>query len=260
MTRAGGALWHNGLMQISRAPITSFRLQPGVEIAGKYQVTGFLGAGWEGEVYLVREMFTGIDRTAKFFFPQRNPRDRALRECAQRLHALRSCPIIIQYHARETFDYFGQGVSILVSDFVDGELLSDFLKRQPGGRLSPFQGLHLLHALASGIGLIHAIGEYHGDLHPENVIIQRHGLGFDLKVLDIFHWPAPRRENIRYDVQCLIRILYDALGGQKRYAKHPPEIKSICRGLRKDLIFRKFRNARDIKSYLETMQWSSASR
>ena len=47
-----------------------------------------LGAGWEGEVYLVRERGTGIERTVKIFFPRRNPRDRTLRFYARKLHKL----------------------------------------------------------------------------------------------------------------------------------------------------------------------------
>ena len=70
----------------------------------------------------------------------------------------------------------------MLSDFVEGELLSKFLKRQRGGRLSPFQGIHLLHALASGIECIHSLGEYHGDLHTENIIVTRFGLGFERTV------------------------------------------------------------------------------
>ncbi len=87
-------------------------------------------------------------------------------------------------------------MSFLVSEYVEGELLSAFLKRQPGRRLSAFQGAHLLHALASGIEAIHNVGEYHGDLHTDNVIVLRHGLGFELKLLDMYSWGAPNAENI----------------------------------------------------------------
>lgn len=239
-----------------KAIIGEFNLPPGTIVAGKYHIVAFLGAGWEGEFYLVRERPTGIERTAKFFFPHRNERDRTLKFYARKLHKLRQCPVVIQYHTQDSFRYAGVPISFLVSDYVEGELLTDFLRRQPGERLSPFQGLHLLHALASGIECIHALGEYHGDLHTDNVIVQRHGLGFDLKLLDVFHWGAPRAENIRHDVICLIRILYDALGGQKRYATLPPEIKSICCGLKQSLILQKFRSAGKLRRYIETLEWS----
>ena len=238
------------------ARITRFNLATGEVVAGKYEVLAPLGRGWEGEVYLIREKATNIERTAKLFFPHRNERGRALKFYARKLHKLRQCPIVIQYHTQDSFTYRGHKISFLVSEFVEGELLSDFLNRQPGRRLTPFQSLHLLHALASGIESIHAMGDYHGDLHTENIIVQRHGLGFDLKLLDMFHWGPPRTENIHHDVICLIHILYDAVGGQKHYAKLPPEIKFICCGRKQSLIVRKFRTAGKLRRYLENMEWS----
>ncbi len=237
--------------------IETFDLPPGRILAGKYEVVSLLGSGWEGEVYLIRERKTGIERTAKFFFPHRNLREKTSTFYAKKLHKLCNCRIVIQYHTQETITYRGMKVVFLVSDFVEGELLGDFLARQPGKRLTAFQGLHLLHALASGIEGIHHRREYHGDLHPANIIVQRYGLGFDLKLLDMFHWGAPKPENIHDDVCDLVRIFYDAVGGQKHYARQLPEVKAICCGLKRSLILKKFRTAGQLREYLETMQWES---
>ena len=59
--------------------VHSFNFQPGRVLAKKYEVIGKLGEGWEGEVYLVREQLTNIERAAKFFFPQRNPNNKAFK-------------------------------------------------------------------------------------------------------------------------------------------------------------------------------------
>ena len=242
-------------MNRKSSKITRFKLPEGELLAGKYEVVARLGAGWEGEVYLVREKGTGIERTAKIFFPHRNPRDRALRFYARKLHKLRQCPILLQYHTQDRFNYRDLEVSFLVSEFIDGELLSDFLKRQSGQRLAPFQGLHLLHALATGIEQIHLRGEYHGDLHTDNVIVTRYGLTFDLKLLDMYHWGSPNADNIRHDVFDLVRIFYDALGGPKHYAKQPQPVKDICRGLKRGLIAREFRSAGKLRQRLESLEW-----
>ncbi len=236
--------------------INEFNFVSGRMLAGKYEVVSRLGAGWEGEVYLVRERFTGIERTVKLFFPQRNPGDRAARFYAKKLHKLRHCPVIIQYHTQEVITCRGVAVTALVSEFVEGELLSAFLERQPRQRLAPFQAVHLLHALTAGIECIHATGEYHGDLHMDNIIVQRFGLGFDLKLLDLYHWRAPKKENIQQDVFDLIRIFYDALGGQQHYAGQPPAVKAIVRGLKRSLISARFRSAGQLREHLETMEWS----
>lgn len=225
-------------------------------MAGKYRIIRRLGNGWEGEVFLLEETLTGIERAAKFFYPHRNPNNRSLKFYAQKLHKLRHCPILIQYITQDSVVFKGIKIPFLVSDFVEGELLSRYLQRQKGQRLTPFQAIHLLHALASGIESIHHVREYHGDLHTDNVIIARSGLSFDLKLIDMFNWKAPLRSNIEADVCDLIRIFYDALGGQKHYARQPAEIKAICCGLKQSLILKKFRTAGQLREYLETMQWS----
>lgn len=236
--------------------VDAFEFQPGDVLNDKYEVLAFLGAGWESEVYLVKEKGTGIDRTFKCFFPHRNVGDRAAKRYARKLHKLRQCPIIIQYHARESLWVDGLPISCMVSEFVEGELLSAFLKRQPGGRLSAFQAVHLLHALASGIECIHRLGEYHGDLHTDNVIVLRYGLGFELKILDTFHHGPPKAEHIRNDTVDLVHIFHEALGGARHYPNQPPEVKAIIRGLRRDLILARFRSAGMLKVHLEMMQWT----
>ena len=236
--------------------INAFNLAPGRVLARKYEVIRQLGAGWEGEVYLIRELTTGIERTAKLFFPQRNLRDKNTHFYATKLHKLRHCPIVIQYSHQDSITVQGQPVTLLISEFVEGELLSRFIQRHPGKRLTAFEAVHLLHALASGMECIHAMGEYHGDLHSENIIIKSFGLRFELKLVDLFHLGAPTREHIRMDTVDMIHVFYEALGGQKHYSRQPPEIKAIINGLKRSLILKKFKSAGQLRQYLETMRWS----
>ena len=235
--------------------ISQFNLKSGRILARKYKIVDLLGTGWEGEVYLIKEIATGIERTAKIFFPHRNLKDKAVLFYAKKLHTLHHCPITIQYSSQETMTFRGSTVTMLISEYVEGELLSQFIARQPGKKLSPFEALHLLHSLAVGMECIHSMGEYHGDLHTENVIVQRYGLRYELKLIDMFNFGKPNRENIYQDTIDLIHIFYESLGGQKHYHKQPPEIKAICCGLKKSLILKKFRRASELRQYLETMQW-----
>ncbi len=235
------------------ARVRSFDLAPGDLLADKYQVAGRLGGGWEGEVYKVVERPTGIVRAAKLFFPQRNQGNRALRFTARKLHKLRDCPILIQYHHAEPIEWRGSTVSMLLSDFVEGELLSEFIQRFPGGRITPFAGLHLLHALASGVEPIHARGEYHGDLHSDNVIVARFGLSMELRLIDVYKLPGPPARNRRCDLYDLVYLFWESLGGAARYRRHPEFVKFICCGLKKSLIRKKFPTVAHLRRHLEQL-------
>ncbi len=239
----------------SNREINAFDFAPRRVLAGKYQIIRQLGRGWESEVYLIRELNTGIKCTAKFFFPHRNPGGRTLKFHATKLHKLSRLGIFIQYHTQETVHFRGEKINFLVSEFVEGELLSRFLARQRGARLEAYQAMHLLYSLVCGLEAIHKLHEYHGDLHIDNIIVQRFGLTFDLKLLDMFNWGSPTRANLQHDVVESIRIFYEALGGRKHYARQPQAVKTICCGMRPSLILRKYKTAEQLKDHLENMSW-----
>ena len=236
--------------------LDTFGLQPGRKIARKYLVGELLGTGWEGEVYHVTEIATGIERAAKIFFPKRNIRNRAIKFYARKLDKLRDCSILIQYHTQESFRYAGTTIPFLVSEYVQGELLTELLERQPGKRLHSFEALHLLYVLAKGVEEIHRRGEYHGDLHSDNIIVNRVGLSFRVKVVDMYHWGRPTAAHLHDDILFLVRILYDAVGGSRRYAGQPSVVKELCLGLKRSLILDKFRSVRALREHLETLDWS----
>lgn len=248
-------------MTTSKRIIDSFDFPRRMIIGGKYEVVDHLGSGWEGEVYKIVEINTGIERAAKFFFPHRNRDNKVAARYAKMLHKLSSCAIIIQYYTHEFVQVDGQRITGLISEYVDGELLSTFIKRQPDRRIGVFRGLHLLHALAKGLESMHALRAYHGDLHAENIIIKRVGLGFELKLLDMHHWGGnDRKANMDEDICDSIRLFYDAIGGKRYYAIQPPEVKQLCLGLKKSLINKKFRSAAHLRHYLENIEWKSQYR
>lgn len=242
-------------MSAAGGKIKSFDFTPGRVLAGKYRVVSSLGSGWEGEVYKVEEIKTGIVRALKVFYPHRNVRDRAVTFYAKKLTKLRHCDIVIQYHHSEPLRYRGVLVTALLSEYVEGELMNRFVARRRGKRLEPFEALHLVYALARGLEQIHLAREYHGDLHEENVLLRRRGIFFDVKLVDLFYHGPPRAAHIREDVVDVVRLLYEAVGGRARYAQQPPAIKSICRGLRRDLIKRAFPTARHLREHLEGFDW-----
>ncbi|MDH5581126.1 MAG: protein kinase [Bdellovibrionales bacterium] len=235
--------------------LESFDFKPGFILNDKYEIIHKLGGGWESEVYFVKEIKTGIERTAKFFLPHRNIKNKTAKISAQKLHKLKHCSILIQYVTQENIFYKGHNITFLISEYVDGVPLSEFLKKQKGKRLAPFQALHLLHSLSKGVEEIHHHNEYHGDIHTENIIVRKYGLGFDLKLIDLFNWGSPKSINKKEDVIDMIRCFYDSLGGHKFYYSLPKPIKQIILGLKKTQISKKFKDAGSLKTHIENLIW-----
>jgi len=241
---------------MGQGKITAFNFPEGKTVAGEHEIVEKLGGGLEGEVYKIVEVSTGIERAAKFFFPHRNKCNRTAVRYARQLHKLSHCPLIIQYHTQEIVRFKGMPVTCLISEYVEGEILSEYLKRQLGQRLEIFQGIHLLHTMAIGLETMHQLKEYHGDLHTDNIVVRRFGLGFQLKLIDMHHWGDSKKDNMAFDICNSIRVFYDVIGGSRRYAKHPPLVKEICLGLKRSLILKKFRTAGHLRIYLENIDWS----
>lgn len=238
--------------------LTSFDIPKGRTIGGRYTVISQLGKGWEGEVYKVKEILTGIERAIKLFYPDRNKKFKVSTRYSKTLNKLTNCPIVMNYHSQEIIRVKGEKVACLVCELIEGEILSAFVNRHKGKKLGIFQAVHLLYALTKGVESIHHGGEYHGDLHTDNVIIRRFGLGFDIKIIDLHHWGDSKKDNRDEDIIKMVRIFYDILGGKNRYAALPASIKYIICGLKRNLILQRFKTVTHLRSHLETMDWSDA--
>jgi tRNA A-37 threonylcarbamoyl transferase component Bud32 len=174
---------------------------------------------------------------------------------ARKLDALRHCPILMQYHHQEIAYFRKKKVMVVISELVEGEKLSEFLARQPGHRLSTFEALHVLYTLAKGIAPIHQRGEYHGDIHDDNIMIRRQGISFEVKLLDFFDLGRPTRSKIHKDVLNLIQVFHSLVGGRDHYAQQPKVVKDIIRGGKDSLILDRFQSAGDIQNHLENLTW-----
>jgi serine/threonine protein kinase len=235
--------------------IDRFDLRAGHVIGGKYEVVRRIGGGYEGEVYQVVERRTGATRAAKVFYPQRNPKDRTLTTYARKLESLRECSLVLDYHHSEILRTRGQRVSALISEYVDGVLLQDLIESRPGMRLPVFEALCLLHALASGVAQVHDAGQYHGDLHTENVMVFRQGIRFRVKLLDFWDYGRSTKAHLKDDVVGLVQVFHDTLGGRRHYARLAPEAKAIVRGLKRGLILERFPTVHHLLRHLETFAW-----
>lgn len=232
-----------------------FDLKEGYKFVDKYKVVEKLGSGYEGEVYKVVEILTGIQCAAKLFFPKRNDKNKTAKNYALKLHALKDCDIILKYYTQELIIINEQRITVFIYEFVDGTLLINYLNNQPQKRLSIFKAVHLLYSILEGLELLHHYGFVHGDLHEENIIIRRVGLSYELKLLDFYSTTGTKKQKEFQDMLDAIRIFYNSLGGKKAYKDHPKQIKEICCGLKRNLLESKFKNINDLKLHLENQEW-----
>lgn len=242
-------------MYRASSKVKRFDFPPGRTVAGKYQIERPLGSGWEGEVYVIVERATGIRRAAKFYYPHRDPMGKAAIAYARKLDALRHCPILMQYHHQEITYVKRRKVIVVISELVEGQKLSEFLRDQPDKQLTTFEALHVLYGLARGIAPIHSRGEYHGDIHDDNIMIRRQGIGFEVKLVDFFDLGKPTRSKIHKDVLNLIQVFQTIVGGREHYAAQPKVVKDIIRGGKDSLVLKRFQSAGDIQAHLESLTW-----
>lgn len=231
----------------------SISLTPGRRIGRRYRVEHLLGAGSEGEVYRIQEDQTGIRRAAKIFYPHRDPDRRLPVRHARKLERLRDCSIVLQYLHTEEVTVRGYKTVALISELCEGEPLQQWVDRARGGRLPLYPALVLLRELAVGLEQVHAHGEYHSDVHTENVLVRPRGIHLDLKLVDFYDWGRPTRAKMQEDVLQAVRVFYDVLGGGAWYARTPAVAKEICLGLKRSLILRRFPTASALRVHLETL-------
>ena len=150
-------------------------LSPGTRL-GPYEIQSSLGAGGMGEVYRARD--TRLDRTVALkilpaAFSTDSDRLHRFQHEAKILSALNHPNVLAIYDVGEQ-----NGVSFLVSEFLEGQSLRDTLA---AGTLSRRRLIEYSLDMAKGLAAAHERGIVHRDLKPDNVFITRDDR---VKVLD----------------------------------------------------------------------------
>jgi serine/threonine protein kinase/tetratricopeptide (TPR) repeat protein len=150
-------------------------LTPGTKL-GTFEITGSLGKGGMGEVYLAKDAKLGREVAIKVLpesFASDEERLARFEREARTLAALDHPNVAGVYDFREE-----DNVHFLVMQLVAGETLDDRIAR---GALSIMEALPLFVGIARGLDAAHEAGIIHRDLKPANVNVTEDG---DAKVLD----------------------------------------------------------------------------
>ena len=135
------------------------------ETLGPYKILELLGRGGMGEVYLAVD--TRLHRKVAIKISQERFSGRFERE-ARAISALNHPNICTLYDV---------GPNYLVTELVEGETLSDLLKRAP----SLERCLDIARQVLEALGAAHRAGIVHRDLKPQNIMVRFDGY---VKVLD----------------------------------------------------------------------------
>ncbi len=141
----------------------------GRQVAGKFELLSVVGHGAFGTVFKARDHELG--RTVAVKMPRSGPftdaqaGDRFVRE-ARNVAQLRH-PAIVPVHEVGQED----GLPFLVSDFIDGMSLADYLT----GRRLPFvEAAELTATVADALQYAHDQGVIHRDVKPSNILLDSH--------------------------------------------------------------------------------------
>jgi serine/threonine protein kinase len=143
---------------------------------GPYRVTGRLGSGGMGEVYLAQDMRLGRKVALKVLlahFTRDEERVRRFQQEARAASALNH-PNIVTIHE------IGEVTSrhFIVTEVIEGETLRRHLAN---GEIEFSEALDIAIQIASALSAAHAAGIVHRDIKPDNVMIRADGI---VKVLD----------------------------------------------------------------------------
>jgi serine/threonine protein kinase len=158
---------------------------PGVVLDGKYSIVRQLGKGGMGAVFQAIHLGTTRTVAVKVIVPQLAAQDEFLFRFQREAEAagrLRHPNVVNVTDFGCAIAGAGQ-LAYLVMEFLDGENLSDFLRRNP--RPPEDEILDIVDQVALALDAAHAGGIVHRDLKPDNIWLQpNHRGGFNVKVLD----------------------------------------------------------------------------
>ncbi|HEU5057215.1 MAG TPA: serine/threonine-protein kinase, partial [Kofleriaceae bacterium] len=138
------------------------------EVVGSYRITGKLGSGGMGAVYLAKHTLIGREAAIKVLLPELCGDESIV---ARFFNEARTTTAIKHPGIVEIYDfgYARDGSAYLVMERLEGEPLGARLKRV--GKLSIDQALSIARQMTGALMAAHRIGVVHRDLKPDNVYI-----------------------------------------------------------------------------------------
>ncbi len=163
-------------------------IAPGTRV-GKYEVRHLLGQGGFGMVFAVHDTKLDRDCAMKFLLPEHTTRPEILQRFLKEARSAAKIKHggIVTVFECDVVEGSGpglDGMAYIAMELLDGESLSDRLKRGP---MPIDQAVEVSRQVASALAAAHAVGIIHRDLKPDNIYLVPDAattLGERVKVLD----------------------------------------------------------------------------
>ncbi|HUK19511.1 MAG TPA: protein kinase [Bryobacteraceae bacterium] len=167
----GGTGWSQAATWNPEAPGAAQAIEPGVVLAGRYEILELLGEGGMGAVYRARDR--ELDRVValKVIRPEYASNALVLQRFKQELVLARQ---ITHRNIIRIFDLGSAGPTRFITmEYVAGEDLSSVLAHR--GKLPAAEAVEIVRQVCRGLEAAHEEGVVHRDLKPQNIMIDRQG-------------------------------------------------------------------------------------
>ena len=237
-------------------------LEPGRVLTDQYVILEKAGAGAEGVVYIVRDLFTRTERAIKFYLDPDSIRH--LTKVAHKMTHLHHENIVRHYGVGRV-RLWGENVLFLIMEAYHGIVLFEYQREFRGRRLGVFEAMKYFADVIRGLSYAHSLGFVHGDIHRENVVLHevrgRSDREYIAKLNDFF--PAGKTRSVarrQVDIKEAGFLLYEMLTGKIEYraealSKVPPECAQLIRTCIHRDRRRRFTDTRKILQALRNLQW-----
>jgi serine/threonine-protein kinase len=149
---------------------------PGTVLGQRFEIVSFLGAGGMGVVYKARDRQLN-DVVALKTLPSSAASEEALERLKNELRVARR---VTHRNVLRTHDFgMADGTPFISMEYVRGVTLRELLENT--GRLPFSIALRITRQLLAGLDAAHAMGVVHGDIKPENLILDATG---QVRVMD----------------------------------------------------------------------------
>ena len=180
---------------------SAHRLAVGDVLSERYELLSRAHGGNMSSVFRARYLVTGVEVAIKLLRAEWASSGRAVRALQDEFTKGRECthPNVVRYVTLERHE----DVFFIVMEWLDGELLSERLNREPGVGQPYTWTFDIVERLASALSTIHDRGYVHADVKPGNVMLLPDGTVklFDFGVARAFGQHA--RERLEFDAGVL---------------------------------------------------------